>query len=49
MSFPTSTTIYKNKIAIILYDDDIKVIIIESEKTYTSYKSYFEILWKKAK
>jgi sugar-specific transcriptional regulator TrmB len=49
LSFPNPTLIYKDKIAIILYDDDIKVIFIESPKTYTSYKSYFEILWKKAK
>ncbi len=43
--FPISTIIYTNKIAIILPEEPLKIIWIESEQTAKAYRSEFELLW----
>jgi sugar-specific transcriptional regulator TrmB len=44
-----STSVYDNKVAIMLVLDTPTVILIESKKLYEAYKGYFELLWKIAK
>jgi sugar-specific transcriptional regulator TrmB len=46
---PASTLIYGNKIAIILEEEPLVIILIESEKLARGYKAYFNLLWSKAK
>jgi HTH-type transcriptional regulator, sugar sensing transcriptional regulator len=46
IKFPTSVIIYGDKIAIILPEKPVKIILIESSDTYRAYKAQFEILWK---
>lgn len=45
---PASTLIYGNKIAIILEEEPILILQIESEKIAGGYRKYFELLWKMA-
>ncbi len=46
---PTSTNIFGNTVAILVWEYNPIVIIIESRSVAESYKQYFEILWKSAK
>lgn len=45
IKFPTGTIIYSGKIAIILPEEPVKIVLVESEGTYNSYKAEFEMLW----
>ena len=47
LSFPSSTLIFGKKIAIVLPEEPLKIIFIESKQSYDSYKSEFELLWNK--
>ena len=46
---PVSTLIYGDKVALIIRDEPIVIVLIESKKLAQSYKNYFELLWKIAK
>ncbi len=46
---PASTLIYGNKVAIILVENPILIIQIESKKIADSYRAYFNLLWKIAR
>lgn len=46
---PTTTLIYGHKVAIFLWTEVPKIILVENEELAKSYKSYFELLWKTAK
>lgn len=43
---PTTTLIYGDKVAIFLWTEVPKVILVQSRELAKSYKSYFELLWK---
>lgn len=43
---PSTTYIYNNKIAIVLYSEEILGIIIENREINKSFKNYFEWMWK---
>lgn len=43
---PTTTLVYGNKVAIFLWTEVPKIILVESKELAKSYKSYFELLWK---
>jgi len=45
---PTPTMVYKNKVAIIIWEP-LSLILIESKDLADSYKKYFEMLWMIAK
>lgn len=47
-SAPTTTFIYENKIAIIIWSEVPVATVIKSKEVALSYKNYFELLWKKA-
>jgi len=47
LKFATGTIIYSNKIVIVLPEEPVKMIMIESKATYEAYKAEFELLWKK--
>ena len=46
---PTTTFIYGNNIAIIIWSKIPIATVIKSKEVYESYKNYFELLWKIAK
>src|SRR3989338_11216509 len=46
---PTTTWIYGEKIAIVIWSDTPTATVIKSRKVAQSYRSYFELLWKQAK
>ena len=46
---PTTTFIYGNKIAIIIWEPQPTAIKITDRQTADSYRNYFEILWKNAR
>ena len=46
---PATVWIYSDKVAIVIYKEDPKIILIKSEAVYESFKNYFELLWKTAK
>jgi len=46
---PTTTWVYKNKIAIIIWSKVPVATLIQSREVAKSYRSYFELLWKSAK
>jgi len=48
-SQPTSTFIYSNKVAIIIWSEIPVGIVTESESVAYSFKQYFEALWKISK
>jgi len=48
-SSPSTTIIYGNNVAIIIYTTMPLVIIIKSKELSESYKKHFEILWKNSK
>ncbi|MEK6845347.1 MAG: helix-turn-helix domain-containing protein [Nanoarchaeota archaeon] len=48
-STPTTTFIYGNKIAIIVWSETPVATVISSKEVAKSYKSYFELLWKQSK
>jgi len=45
-SSPSTTVIYGNKLAILLWLEEPLGIMIESKEVVESYKHYFELLWK---
>jgi len=47
--FPATTIVYKNKVAIIIWDVSPIGFVLESEKAVRSFLSYFDILWTTAK
>jgi sugar-specific transcriptional regulator TrmB len=49
MIFPTSTLIYANKMALVIWIDPINVILISNKDIVNSHTKHFEYLWKKAK
>jgi hypothetical protein len=46
---PAVTTIYGDKIAIIIWTDEPEGILIENEAAAKAYKAYFDFMWKNAK
>ncbi|PIN79974.1 hypothetical protein COV11_04860 [Candidatus Woesearchaeota archaeon CG10_big_fil_rev_8_21_14_0_10_30_7] len=46
---PTETTVYGNKVAIFLFTEQPRVILVTSKTVSESYKKQFELLWKIAK
>jgi sugar-specific transcriptional regulator TrmB len=42
---PTSTVIYGNKIAILIWSEPLLVVLIENKDVADSYRSYFKMLW----
>ena len=46
---PTSTNIYGDKIAIILWSETPLIIQIESKEIAESYRNYFELMWQNSK
>ncbi|MDD5331827.1 MAG: helix-turn-helix domain-containing protein [Candidatus Nanoarchaeia archaeon] len=47
--FPATTIVYKNKVAILLWDANPIGFVIENEDIAKSFNNYFEILWSTAK
>lgn len=47
--FPSTTLIYSNKVAIIVWDDNPAGFLLESKSAYTSFKSAFDLMLKIAK
>jgi len=45
----TSTYIYDNKMALVMWVENPLGVVIEHEAVYESYKNYFEMLWRQAK
>ena len=43
-----STYLYDNKVVIIMWVEDPLAVVIEHKAVYSSYKNYFEYLWKQA-
>jgi len=43
---PTTTLSYGNKVAIFLWTEVPKVILVESKELAKSYRAYFEVIWK---
>ena len=48
-SGPVSVNIYREKVAIILWEEQPITILISSKQVSESYRSYFNLLWKIAK
>ena len=48
LSFPSATAIYGDKVAIFIWDEPYHAILIKSKQVASSYKSFFEALWKQA-
>ncbi|MFZ5955196.1 MAG: TrmB family transcriptional regulator [Nanoarchaeota archaeon] len=46
---PSSTMLYADKLAIIIWIDRPLITLIESKEAYELYKNYFEAFWKLAK
>ena len=46
---PTTTWIYGEKIAIVIWSDTPTATVIKSRKVAQGYHNYFELLWKQAK
>jgi len=42
---PSNITIYKNKVAMILWSEIPEAIIIDNEDVAKTFKSYFEFMW----
>ena len=47
-SFPSSTTVYENKVLIVMWTDSPMAILIKGKEVAESYRHYFEMLWKNA-
>jgi len=45
----SSTFIYDNKVAILMWVEEPLAILIENKEIADSYRNYFEVLWNKAK
>ena len=45
---PTTTFVYGNKVAIIIWGENPIATLITSKEVASSYKKYFELLWKQA-
>lgn len=48
-SVPTSTNIFKDTVAILIWEYNPIILVIESKSVAESYRQYFEFLWKLAK
>lgn len=48
-NFPSPAIIYGNKVAIILYEEPITIILIESRQIADTYRNHFNLLWKTLK
>lgn len=48
-NFPSPTIIYGNKVAIILYEEPVTIVLIESRQIADTYRSHFNLLWKNLK
>lgn len=48
-NLPTITTIYGNKVAIVIFQEPYYIILIKSKDLADTYKAFFENLWKVAK
>jgi|SRR3989344_4536274 len=48
-SVPTTTFVYNNQVAIIIWAEIPVATVIKSKDVAESYKNYFELLWKQAK
>lgn len=46
---PAETDVYGDYVAIILFGDEPQVFVIKNKEIATSFKQYFEIMWKTAK
>src|SRR3989344_3175847 len=46
---PATINIYKNKVAIFIWEDEPQAVLIENEKVSESFKNYFDFMWKHAK
>lgn len=46
---PAVTTVYSNKVSIILWSETPEAIIIDNKETADSFRSYFEFMWQHAK
>lgn len=49
INIPASTWIYKNNIAIIIWQEEPLIIHVESEAAYQAYMDYFKLLWSDTK
>jgi sugar-specific transcriptional regulator TrmB len=47
--FPATTIVYKDKVAIVIWNDDPICFVLESNKIRNTFLNYFELLWKIAK
>jgi len=47
--YPSSTVIYGNKTAIIVWSHPFLTILVENKEVSDSYRSYFNLLWNIAK
>ncbi|HII14783.1 MAG TPA: TrmB family transcriptional regulator [Nanoarchaeota archaeon] len=45
-NFPSPTIIYGNKVAVILYEEPITIVSIESRQIADTYMGHFNLLWK---
>lgn len=48
-STPSTTWIFNDKVAIVLWSQNPTAVVIDSSKVAKSYRSYFELLWKVSK
>jgi len=48
-TFPATTIIYGNKTAVIIWEIDPIVFLLDSSQATISFLNYFELLWKIAK
>ena len=48
-NFPSPTIIYGNKVAVILYEEPITIVLIESRQIADTHRSHFNLLWKSLK
>jgi len=46
---PSVTFVYGGKVAIFIQENPVLIILIDSDKVASSYKNYFNLLWKIAK
>jgi len=49
MNCKVDLTIWKNKVAIIVFGDEPYIFVIKSDKVSISFIKYFNMLWKMAK
>lgn len=47
--FPNATIVYKNKVAVFIWQEPYYILLIENKDVAQSYKTHFNLLWKIAK